>query len=82
MQNEVCFEPKLALFASDIDGVEFYKKIIKDACKFLKSGGFLAFEIGINQSEIIKNILVENNFQDIKIIKDLANIDRVIITHL
>ena len=82
LQNEVCFEPELALFASDIDGVEFYKKIIEDACKFLKPAGFLAFEIGINQSEIIKNILVENNFQDIKIIKDLANIDRVVITHI
>ena len=82
LQAEVGFEPEMALFAPDEEGVEFYKKIIKDAHKFLKTDGFLAFEIGINQSEIIKKMLDDNGFKDIKIIKDLANIDRVIIAHI
>ncbi len=81
-QLEVGFEPEIALFAPDYDGVEFYRRIIKDAGKFLKQDGILAFEIGINQSEIIKNILIQNNFKDIIIIKDLANIDRVVIARL
>ena len=82
LQLEVGFEPEIALFAPDYDGVEFYRRIIKDAGKFLKQDGILAFEIGINQSEIIKNILIQNNFKDITIIKDLANIDRVVIARL
>ncbi len=82
LQKEVCFEPKVALFATDIEGVEFYKKIIKDAYKFLKIGGFLAFEIGINQADIVRDLLIENNFKNIKLIKDLANITRVVIAQI
>ncbi|MBQ8848122.1 MAG: peptide chain release factor N(5)-glutamine methyltransferase [Candidatus Gastranaerophilales bacterium] len=77
LQKEVLnFDPHLALFASDDKGIEFYEKIIKDAPKYLKRDGFLAFEIGINQAPYIENLLKEN-FKNIKIIKDLANIERV-----
>ncbi len=72
------FEPELALFAQDKEGIEFYEKIIKDAKKYLKKEGFLAFEIGINQSGIIKDILLKYDFKNINIVPDLANIDRVI----
>lgn len=71
------FDPHLALFAPDEDGIEFYKKIIETAPKFLKKGGFLAFELGVNQSEKVKKLL-EKDFKNIKITKDLAGIDRVI----
>lgn len=78
LQNEVVnFEPHLALFAPDDKGVEFYKNIIKEAPKFLKKDGFLAFELGINQSSEVE-IMLQENFFEIKIIKDLAGIDRVI----
>lgn len=78
LQNEVVnFEPHLALFASDDKGVEFYKKIIETAPKFLKEGGYLAFELGINQSKEVKTIL-KDDFREIEIIKDLSGIDRVI----
>ena len=72
------FEPELALFTQDKEGIEFYEKIIKDAKKYLKKEGFIAFEIGINQSEIIKDILLKYDFKNINIVPDLANIDRVI----
>ncbi len=72
------YDPHLALFAPDEDGIEFYKKIIKTAPKFLKKGGFLAFELGINQSKKVKNLL-EKDFKNIEITKDLAGIDRVIV---
>lgn len=78
LQKEVIdFEPHLALFAPDIKGVEFYKNIINKAPKFLKEDGFIAFEIGINQSDEVQKMLKEN-FSEIKVIKDLAKIDRVI----
>ena len=75
------FEPELALFARDKDGVEFYEKIIKDAPEFLKRNGFIAFEIGINQAQKISEML-KNDFEEIKIIPDLAGIERVICAKL
>ena len=78
LQNEVKnFDPELALFAQDDDGVEFYKKIIDGAVNCLKPNGFIAFELGINQAQIVKNML-EKDFKNIEIINDLAGIGRVI----
>ena len=77
LQDEVKREPKTALDGGE-DGLNFYRKIISDAPKFLSDGGLLAFEIGINQAEEVKKILEENNFHGIEILKDLAGIERVI----
>jgi len=79
LQREVRdFDPSLALFTKDDKGLEFYERIIKDAPKFLKTNGFLAFECGMGQSRMISELLIENEFKNIKITKDLAGIDRVI----
>jgi len=75
------FEPELALFAYDIDGIEFYEKIIQNAPKYLKQEGVLAFEAGIGQAAKIKEIL-KKDFRDINIISDLAGIERVIIAKI
>lgn len=78
LQAEVKNEPEIALDGGD-DGLNFYREIIEKSPKFLKSGGFLAVEIGINQSEKIINLIAENkNFENAEIFKDLAGIDRVI----
>lgn len=80
LQAEVAFkEPHLALFAPDEKGIEFYKKIIEQSSKCLKAGGYLAFEIGIGQHEDIKKMLEMNDFDNIKVIKDLSGIERIII---
>lgn len=82
LQKEVKdFDPELALFASDENGVEFYKKIIEGALNCLKANGFIAFELGINQAELVKKML-EKDFKNIEIIKDLAGIERVILAQL
>lgn len=78
LQKEVRdFEPKEALYAADEDGIEFYKKIIATAPNFLKKEGYLAFELGIEQYKKVQE-LMEKDFKDIKIYKDLAGIERVI----
>ena len=78
LQSEVKnFDPELALFTSDADGVEFYKKIIEGAPSCLKQNGFIAFELGINQAQLVKNML-EKDFKNIETTKDLAGIERVI----
>jgi len=78
LQEEVKHEPKEALIAGKV-GTEFYEKIVERLKSLLKEDGFFAFEIGIGQSEQVKNILERNGFKKVKIYKDLASIDRVVI---
>lgn len=82
IQKEVTFDPETALYAKDEDGVEFYKKITEEAPRILNSNGYLAFELGINQANIVSNIMRQNNFTVIEIGKDLAGIERVIVGKL
>ena len=76
LQAEVQREPRLALDGGE-DGLNFYRRIIFDAPKFLTDGGLLAFEVGINQAEAVKNLMAAN-FAEVEIFKDLAGIERVV----
>ncbi len=77
LQAEVTGEPRLALYGGK-DGLKFYREIIEAAPKFLADDGFLAMEIGFNQSSAVQKLLEEGNFKRIQIWKDLAGIERVI----
>ena len=78
IQKEVTFEPDIALYTSDDKGLEFYKRITKDAPKFLNKGGYLMFELGTEQSYDVACIMKDCGFDNIKTVKDLSNNDRVI----
>jgi len=78
IQKEVTFEPDIALYTKDDNGLEFYEKIIKDAPKYLKENGYLLFELGLGESNAVKDLLEQNGFTCQEIVKDLAGIDRVI----
>lgn len=82
IQKEVTFEPDIALYTRDSDGLEFYKRIISEAPVYLNNGGFLMFELGINESIIVAELMKEHGFVSIQVVKDLANIDRVILGRL
>ena len=82
IQKEVSFEPELALYTSDEKGLEFYQKITESASAFLKEGGYLMFELGLGQAQDVAEIMNANGFKDIKVLKDLANIERVIWGHI
>lgn len=82
IQKEVSFEPENALYTNDEKGLEFYEKIIKDAPKFLNPKGYVIFELGIGQSQDVAQIFKTYDFTNIQIVKDLANIDRVIFAKL
>ena len=69
------FEPLTALTDGG-DGLAIIEKIIADAPKFLKSGGFLVMEIGINQAGDIKAMLDVEIWRELKILPDLQGIPR------
>lgn len=75
-------EPHLALFAEE-DGLYFYKKIINDAIKKIKTLKMIIFEIGYLQGEKIKKIATEicGNV-DVEIIKDYSGKDRIVVITL
>ena len=73
------YEPHTALNGG-IDGLDFYRKIIDQSQKVLKKNGILAFEIGYNQGEAVKVLLEEYNFQNIRVIKDFASLDRIVLS--
>ena len=66
-------EPNIALYAED-NGLYFYKDIIKNAKKNLKRKSIIAFEIGMEQGNDIKDyahmyfpkskILIEKDYND------------------
>ncbi|MBR3772510.1 MAG: peptide chain release factor N(5)-glutamine methyltransferase [Clostridium sp.] len=71
------FEPRLALDGTE-DGLYFYREISKAAPDYLNMGGEIFFEIGYNQGEAVKNILIEAGFKDTEVYKDLAGLDRIV----
>lgn len=78
LQAEVRFhDPFMALDGKE-DGLYFYRIIAKNAGEYLKPGGFLACEIGCDQGEDVKKMLESCGFSDVKVIKDLAGLDRVV----
>lgn len=72
------YEPVIALDGG-CDGLDFYKSITKDCCKYLNENGSIIFEIGYNQGEVVSSLLSAYNFGKISVKKDLAGLDRVVI---
>ncbi len=75
LQPEVRYEPRLALDGGT-DGLSAYRQIIQQI-DVLKPQGFLAFEIGATQGEQVA-ALMKKDFEQIRILPDLAGIDRVV----
>lgn len=71
------FEPYTAL-SGGVDGLYFYREITKQSLSFIKPGGLIAYEVGYDQGESVKNILKENGFSNVYCTKDLAGYDRVV----
>lgn len=79
LEPEVKYEPRIALDGGK-DGLDYYRRIISQAAGYLKEGGLLAFEVGINQAGRVRDMLsAQEKFDDVRIIKDYNNIQRVVI---
>ena len=60
------------------DGLDFYRRIIRESRKYLSGGGMLFFEIGYDQGEAVSSLLDENRFLEVQVAKDYAGLDRVV----
>lgn len=78
MEDVKNYEPHIALSGGN-DGLDFYRRITEQSIKVLKPRGLLAYEIGYDQGESVKAILLQYGFYDVVVIKDLAHNDRVVL---
>lgn len=81
MQEVKEHEPYMAL-DGDEDGLKFYRIIANEAGNYLNDGGYLFLEIGYNQGEEVSQLLSEHNFTKIRVLKDYAGLDRIIIARI
>ena len=70
-------EPYMALDGHE-DGLYFYRKIAEEAPKYLRAGGGLFLEIGCDQGACVAELLRQQGFAGVKVVKDLAGLDRVV----
>ena len=70
-------EPTLALKAGE-KGLDIYERLISQAPEYLKQDGFMALEIGCSQAEDVSKLMEQAGFTDMKVVKDLAGLDRVV----
>lgn len=69
-------EPRMALDGRE-DGLYYYRKITEQSPDHLTSGGMLFFEIGYDQADAVCALMWEK-FTGIRVVKDLAGLDRVV----
>lgn len=74
-------DPMLALDGHE-DGLYFYRKITSGAAEKLLPGGWLIYEIGYDQSQAVEEMLQKHGYEQIKTVKDLAGLDRVVLGKL
>jgi release factor glutamine methyltransferase len=77
LQREVRdYEPEIALYGGD-DGLEIYRRLIPEAARLLKPGGWLVMEIGYTLGDAVSDML--GAWKDVEIRTDLAGLPRVIL---
>jgi release factor glutamine methyltransferase len=77
LQREVRdYEPDAALFAG-LTGYEIYARLISDAVRVLRPGGWIVLELGYNSRDRVLEIL-EPRWLDVRVVPDLAGIPRVL----
>lgn len=80
--NVLDHEPSLALFVSNDNPLLFYRAIARLGKKKLKKGGRLYLEINALYGQDSVRLLEEEGYQNIQLLRDLSNKDRMIKAHL
>jgi release factor glutamine methyltransferase len=78
LQREVRdYEPEVALFGGP-SGLEIYGRLIPEACRALRPGGWLLLELGYNSLESVRGML-GREWSEIAVLADLAGLPRVLV---
>jgi release factor glutamine methyltransferase len=78
LQREVRdFEPASALFAG-ADGLDCYRRLIRDAPRVLRPRGWLILELGYNSRSAVLKLLNTAHWGEPEIFPDLAGFSRIL----
>jgi len=72
------FEPHLALFTGEEDGLTFYRRFAVSGANSLVEGGRIFLEVGHNQAEKVAYLFEGQGWRKIVMIKDLSGRSRVV----
>jgi release factor glutamine methyltransferase len=72
------YEPEIALNGGK-EGLQFYRRIIKEVKKYILKNGLIFLESGINQAKYVGNMAENEGLEIVDTVKDLAGIERVVI---
>ena len=75
LDKNIYFEPKMA-FVGGADGGDFYRDITPLYKSRIKKGGFIAYEIGYDQEQLLRTVAAENGMA-VEILHDLSGNARV-----
>ena len=78
-RNVINFEPKLALDGG-LDGLSEIRKVVLKSSELIKKNGIFILEIAFDQKDKVTKLLRNKGFYINKVLKDLANNDRCIIS--
>jgi release factor glutamine methyltransferase len=73
-------EPAVALFAGD-SGLAVYERLVADAPRVLRPGGWLVVELGYRSLGPVRALL-DARWQDVEVVYDLAGLPRVLAARL
>ncbi|ATR81749.1 protein-(glutamine-N5) methyltransferase, release factor-specific [Pseudomonas sp. HLS-6] len=79
--GDVRFEPSSALVAGE-DGLDDLRAIITQAPQHLQPGGWLLLEHGYDQAAAVRELLAQNDFEQIESRDDLAGHERITLGRL
>ena len=79
LQEEVKGHEPIKALDGGRDGLDFYRIIVGQAADHLKKGGWLIMEIGFDQGEDLRKMIMDSGkYTTGEIVKDLPGKDRVV----
>ena len=78
LHDDVKREPELALYGGQ-DGLDFYRAITSEGWDYLKDDGILVYEVGHDQGERVKLLMLDRGFKRVEFIEDYQGFKRVVI---
>lgn len=78
-ESALLYEPNIALFSNDEDGLIFYKKLAKMGQSKLRSKGSLYVECNEFNAKEVVNTFADASYSDVSLIKDMQEKDRIVV---
>ena len=78
LMEEVRDHEPIGALDGSADGLEFYRRLVREGKEHVKPGGWMLFEIGCTQAKAVMELLKNGGFLDVYVKKDLAGLERVV----